>query len=86
MRVDPLKVRGLLIQGLKEIQMPSLILGVQTDVLFPSWQQKEIADCLKAAGNKHVKYYELDAKYGHDSFLLLNDEVGGAIKGHLELG
>lgn len=83
--VSPSKQRELLIKGMEPIQMPALILGVQTDVLFPVWQQKEIADCLKATGNKHVKYYELDAKYGHDSFLLLNDEVGGAIKGHLEL-
>jgi homoserine O-acetyltransferase len=83
--IDPVTQRAALVKGMSAIQMPALILGVQTDVLFPVWQQKEIADCLKQAGNKHVKYYELDAKFGHDSFLLLNDEVGGAIKGHLEL-
>lgn len=77
--------RDKLIKGMQSIQMPALILGVQTDLLFPVWQQKEIADCLKAAGNQHVKYYELDAKFGHDSFLILDEEVGGAIKGHLEI-
>ncbi|KAJ3347134.1 hypothetical protein HDU91_006852 [Kappamyces sp. JEL0680] len=74
-----------LVKGMSKIQMPTLVLGVQTDLLFPVWQQKEIADCLKKAGNKNVTYYELDAKYGHDSFLLLTNEVGGAVKGHLEM-
>ncbi len=77
--------RDRLIKGMEKIKMPALILGVQSDLLFPVWQQKEIADCLKAAGNQHVRYYELDAKFGHDSFLILDEEVGGAIKGHLEL-
>ncbi|KAI9256922.1 homoserine O-acetyltransferase [Sporodiniella umbellata] len=74
-----------LIQGMQPIRMPALVLGVQSDILFPVWQQKEIADCLRAAGNKHVTYYELDAIYGHDTFLIDRVSVGGAIKGHLEL-
>jgi homoserine acetyltransferase len=74
-----------LIKGMSSIQMPTLILGVQTDLLFPVWQQKEIAQLLKMAGNKNVTYYELDSNYGHDSFLLLTNEVGGAVKGHLEM-
>ena len=74
-----------LVKGLSTIQMPTLVLGVQSDLLFPIWQQKEIADCLKIAGNKNVTYYELDAKYGHDTFLIDVNTVGGAIKGHLEI-
>ncbi|RCH79963.1 hypothetical protein CU098_003074 [Rhizopus stolonifer] len=74
-----------LIEGMKEIDMPALVLGVQSDILFPVWQQKEIAECLRASGNKHVTYYELDAMYGHDTFLIDRVSVGGAIKGHLEL-
>jgi homoserine O-acetyltransferase len=53
-------------------------------MLMPSWQQKELAAGLKAAGNTHVAYYELDALYGHDTFLLDTQNVGAAIKGHLE--
>ncbi|KAI8065457.1 homoserine O-acetyltransferase [Gongronella butleri] len=73
-----------LIQGMKAITMPTLVLGIQTDLLFPVWQQKEIAECLRAAGNKKVTYYELDAMFGHDTFLIDRVSVGGAIKGHLE--
>eukprot|EP00471_Norrisiella_sphaerica_P012046 CAMPEP_0184504632 /NCGR_PEP_ID=MMETSP0113_2-20130426/52567_1 /TAXON_ID=91329 /ORGANISM="Norrisiella sphaerica, Strain BC52" /LENGTH=276 /DNA_ID=CAMNT_0026894285 /DNA_START=959 /DNA_END=1789 /DNA_ORIENTATION=- len=73
-----------LMEGIKEMQHPSLIIGVQTDVLFPVWQQKEVADILRRAGNEYVTYYELDSLYGHDTFLLDKVAVGGAVKGHLE--
>uniref|UniRef100_A0A7S0DFA2 AB hydrolase-1 domain-containing protein n=1 Tax=Amorphochlora amoebiformis TaxID=1561963 RepID=A0A7S0DFA2_9EUKA len=73
-----------LLEGFKPIQCPALVIGVQTDVLFPSWQQKEVADLLRDAGNTHVSYYELDSFYGHDTFLLDTISIGGAVKGHLE--
>ncbi|CAG8846784.1 240_t:CDS:1, partial [Gigaspora margarita] len=75
-----------LVQGLSKIQIPTLVLGVQSDILFAHWQQKEIAECLRRGGNKDVTYYELDSMYGHDTFLIDLTNVGGAIKGHLELG
>ncbi|KAI9137646.1 Alpha/Beta hydrolase protein, partial [Paraphysoderma sedebokerense] len=63
---------------------PALVLGVQSDILFPIWQQKEISEFLKKVGNSCVTYYELDAIYGHDTFLLDKVSVGSAVKGHLE--
>lgn len=74
-----------LVEGMRGINMPTLVLGVQSDILFPVWQQKEIAECLRASGNNNVTYYELDAMFGHDTFLIDRVSVGGAIKGHLEL-
>jgi homoserine O-acetyltransferase len=73
-----------LVQGLSTIRHPSLILGVQSDILFPYWQQKEIAECLRMGGNNDVTYYELDSMYGHDTFLIDLTNVGSAVKGHLE--
>lgn len=70
--------------GLKKAMQPALVIGVQHDVLFPVWQQKQIADCLRAAGNTRVAYYELDTVYGHDAFLLDAVSIGPAVKGHLE--
>ncbi|KAJ3260461.1 hypothetical protein HK103_000603 [Boothiomyces macroporosus] len=72
-------------KGMSTIKMPTLILGVQSDILFPVWQQKEIADCLRSGGNERVTYYELDTIYGHDTFLIDTVNVGGAVKGHLEM-
>lgn len=48
---------------------PILILGVQSDILFPVEQQRECADALLMAGNKQVVYYELGGVWGHDTFL-----------------
>ncbi|KAJ2751859.1 homoserine O-acetyltransferase [Coemansia aciculifera] len=73
-----------LVRGVRNAMQPTLVLGVQSDILFPVRQQKEIADILRRAGNTRVTYYELDAMYGHDTFLIDVVNVGAAIKGHLE--
>ncbi|KAF9958077.1 hypothetical protein BGZ70_009313 [Mortierella alpina] len=83
---DPKAQLNDLKQGLSTIKdIPALVLGIQSDILFPVWQQKEVADCLRETGNKNVTYYELDSMYGHDAFLLEIVNVGSAVKGHLEL-
>jgi homoserine acetyltransferase len=85
------------LQRLKDI--PALVLGVQSDILFPVEQQRELADALKMAGNSNVTYYELGGVWGsvfalmaigtradhhrHDTFLLDVQNVGGAIRGFL---
>jgi homoserine acetyltransferase len=73
-----------LAQGLRRLRdIPTLVLGVQSDVLFPVEQQRELADALKLAGNEKVTYYELGGVWGHDTFLLDVQNVGGAIRGFL---
>jgi len=62
---------------------PILILGVQSDILFPVDQQRELADALRMTGNSRVSYYELGGVWGHDTFLLDEQNVGGAIRGFL---
>jgi homoserine O-acetyltransferase len=73
-----------LAEGLRRLKnIPALVLGVQSDVLFPVEQQRELADALKMAGNESVTYYELGGVWGHDTFLLDVQNVGGAIRGFL---
>ncbi|WVO13886.1 homoserine O-acetyltransferase [Cryptococcus depauperatus] len=73
-----------LAQGLQRLKyIPTLVLGVQSDVLFPVEQQRELADALKLAGNANVTYYELGGVWGHDTFLLDVQNIGGAIRGFL---
>ena len=56
--------------GLAKIHTKSsLVIGVETDILFPIHQQQEIADGLKKAGNQ-VTFSQLDSINGHDSFLV----------------
>ena len=66
-------------------QTPTLVLGVQSDILFPAEQQRELARALQMAGNDRVSYYELGGVWGHDTFLLDVGNVGGALRGFLSL-
>lgn len=59
-----------LAEGLTPLRnIPTLVLGVQSDFLFPVEQQRELADALRMAGNDNVRYYELGGVWGHDTFL-----------------
>ncbi|MCH2186909.1 homoserine O-acetyltransferase [Myxococcota bacterium] len=60
---------------LADVQCPSLIVGVTTDLLFPVWQQQELAELLRGHGTP-VEYLELDSPYGHDSFLIEQEKLG----------
>ncbi|KAH7065805.1 Alpha/Beta hydrolase protein [Paraphoma chrysanthemicola] len=76
-----------LVAGLKPLaNTPALVLGVASDILFPAWQQREIATTLKRTGNKNVTHIELGEEkslFGHDTFLLDLENVGGAVKSFL---
>ena len=76
-----------LVKGMQPLRdIPTLVLGVASDILFPAWQQKEIAEKLKATGNKNVTHVELgedQSLFGHDTFLLDLEGVGGAVKDFL---
>ena len=50
-------------------KIPTLVLGVQSDILFTIEQQREVADALRMTGNENVSYYELGGVWGHDTFL-----------------
>lgn len=70
-----------LVQGMAALNnVPTLVMGVASDILFPAWQQKEIADTIKATGNKQVTHVELGedkSLFGHDTFLLDLKHIGG---------
>ncbi|KAE8268250.1 hypothetical protein A4X09_0g4100 [Tilletia walkeri] len=73
-----------LARGLQNLRAkPVLVIGVQSDILFPVEQQRELAECLRMNGNERVTYYEIDAPHGHDSFLIDVQNVGLALKGFL---
>lgn len=59
-----------LVEGLRPLtSIPTLVLGVQSDILFPVEQQRELVDGLRMAGNSRVSYFELGGVWGHDTFL-----------------
>ncbi|OJJ48339.1 hypothetical protein ASPZODRAFT_130327 [Penicilliopsis zonata CBS 506.65] len=73
-----------LVAGLSPLKdHPVLVMGVASDILFPAWQQREIAECLRAAGNTAVQHIELGedlSLFGHDTFLLDLKHIGGAVE------
>jgi len=76
-----------LIAGLAPLwDHPVLVMGVASDILFPAWQQREVAEALRHAGNRNVAHYELSEEqslFGHDTFLLDVKNVGGAVNNFL---
>ncbi|KAG6007376.1 hypothetical protein E4U21_006080 [Claviceps maximensis] len=79
---------GDLIRGLAALRdKPTLVMGVVSDILFPAWQQREVADALRLAGNRAVTHVELSEEmslFGHDTFLLDLKHIGGNIKRFLD--
>lgn len=55
--------------AIDRIQAPVLVLGINSDILYPPYQQKEVVEIMEARGKK-VQYVELDTIYGHDGFLI----------------
>lgn len=73
-----------LARGLRNLrEIPTLVLGVQSDILFPVDQQRDFAEALRMAGNDKVSYFELGGVWGHDTFLIDTQNVGGALSGFL---
>lgn len=56
----------------------ALVIGVETDILFPLPQQEQIADGLRAGGAA-VDFVALDSPQGHDAFLVDIPRFGAAI-------
>ena len=56
----------------------ALVIGVETDILFPLPQQEQIAAGLRAAGAE-VDFVALDSPQGHDAFLVDIPRFGAAI-------
>ncbi|KAL9061484.1 MAG: hypothetical protein Q9162_000015 [Coniocarpon cinnabarinum] len=73
-----------LIAGLQPLRnIPSLVMGVASDILFPSWQQYEVAQTIRRTGNRQVTHVELGedkSLFGHDTFLLDLENIGGELK------
>ena len=70
---------------IESIACPATVIGVTSDLLFPVWQQRELAELLEKQGLP-VRYVELESPYGHDTFLVELERVGTAVRRHLEGG
>lgn len=62
--------RGGVEAALSKIKAECTVIGIDSDGLFPVEEQKMIAEHVPGA-----KYYEITSKFGHDGFLLENNQL-----------
>ena len=60
---------GSLEAALERVQCPVMVYGMSSDILYPTYQQRELVDALTRVG-KRAEYVELETDYGHDGFLI----------------
>ena len=74
---------GSLEEGLAKIKAKrTLVVGVETDFLFPPWQQREITDVLHKAG-KYARLSILPSIHGHDAFLVDEEHFAPVVRSFL---
>jgi homoserine O-acetyltransferase len=75
---DLARGRGSLEEALARVTAPTLVMGISSDILYPSYQQRALCADLCAAGAP-ARYVEIDSPHGHDAFLIDIDQVGEAV-------
>ncbi|HLS04316.1 MAG TPA: homoserine O-acetyltransferase [Actinomycetales bacterium] len=68
--------RGGVTAALKRVTAKTLVVGVDTDRLYPVAQQQRIASGISSAQPLEV----IRSPYGHDGFLIESDQVGGLLR------
>ena len=57
------------------VRSPVLVIGIDSDMLYPTEEQKELADLLPAA-----EYAEITSPYGHDAFLIEFEQINRLVR------
>lgn len=71
-----------LVEAMAGVQAEFLVVSFTSDWLFPTHQAIEIVRALQANGVP-TTFIEIPSSYGHDSFLLPNQQLGDVITGFL---
>jgi homoserine O-acetyltransferase len=61
----------------------ALVVGVETDFLFPIHEQEQLAECLEQP-HREVQFEALPSVQGHDSFLVDMDRFRPVIAGYFD--
>ncbi len=66
--------RGGIESALARIAAPVLTVGINSDILYPTYQQRDLCDGVRAEGGD-ATYVEIDSPHGHDAFLIERDQL-----------
>ena len=61
--------RGSYEEAHARIQARVLAVGIRSDLLFPTYLQRETVELVRASGGR-AEYVEMDSPWGHDAFLV----------------
>ena len=75
--------RGGLEAAMARIRVPTLVLGISSDMLYPIYQQRQIHHLLARHGTP-TELIEIDSPHGHDAFLINLDQVAEPIGAFLD--
>jgi len=67
--------RGGVRKALESIKAECYVISITSDQLFPPEQLRETAEILS-----HAKYYEINSVFGHDGFLIENDQLSNILR------
>lgn len=70
--------RGGVAKALSAIDTPTVVIGIDSDYLFPLKEQQFLADNIP-----HAVFEPIHSDYGHDGFLLENQQIEQILKKHI---
>ena len=78
-RHDVTAGRGSLADAFAGFRGPVLSLGISSDILYPTSEQRDLAAAFERLGNP-TRYVEIDSPHGHDAFLIEWEQLTAALR------
>ena len=82
---DVARGRGGLAQAMRRVTARTLAIGISSDILYPTYQQRQIRDLI-AYNGVAAEYVEVESPHGHDAFLIDTAQVGEPLQRFLQQG
>ena len=64
---------------MNRINVPTMTVGIWSDMLYPIYQQRQINEMLDERGVPN-EYLEINSPHGHDAFLINGDQLAGPLE------